>query len=65
MIRPGNISADIATSLVNDSNYTRVVVDSLIDMTKAWNKAILADDYLEDTLALEPEEIEAIARQVH
>ena len=65
LIRAGSVSTDLATSLVNDSNYTKIVVDSLIDMTKAWNKAILSDDNLEEILSLDPEEIEAIARQVH
>ena len=65
LINTGMISSDLATSLVNDSNYTKVVVDSLVDMTEAWNRAILSDDDLEDILTLDLEEIENIARQVH
>ena len=65
LIREDAISADVATSLTNDSNYTKIVVDSLVDMAEAWNKAILSDSKLEDVLSLDPEEIEVIARQVH
>ena len=65
LIRAGVINSDLATSLINDGNYTKIVVRSLMDMTKAWNKAILSDNEVEDILSLEPEEIEAIARQVH
>lgn len=65
LISSGKINANLATSLINDSNYTKIIVDALVDMTEAWNKALLSDDTLEDILSLQPEEIESIAGQVH
>lgn len=65
LIRSSLISSDLATSLINDGNYTKVIVSSLIDMHEAWNKAVLSDSSLEEVLSLGPEEIEAIARQVY
>ena len=65
LIRTSTISSELATSLINDGNYTKVIIDSLIDMYEAWNRAVLYDSELEDVLSLEPQEIEAIARQVY
>jgi phosphate:Na+ symporter len=65
LIRDAAINSDLATSLINDANYTRIVVNSLIGMTEAWNRAIQSDNEVENILSLEPDEIESIARQVH
>ncbi len=65
LIGGGRIGANLATSLINDSNYTKIIVDALVQMTEAWNKAILSDNSLEDVLSLQPEELESIAGHVH
>jgi len=46
----------------NGRKHTRVVPQRLINMTQAWNKAILSDDGVEEELALGLDEIEEIAR---
>jgi phosphate:Na+ symporter len=61
LIRQRAITSQMATSLINDGNYTRVVVECLLDMMDALNRAAIStDDEIEDELALAADEIEGI-----
>jgi phosphate:Na+ symporter len=64
LIRTNLITADMATSLINDSAYLRDIRDNLIEMTQ-----ILFTPYeagmkeIEDTMALQKNEIEEILEE--
>lgn len=65
LIREGAITSQTATSLINDANYTREVIQRLLDLTEDLNKAAIPhDDPVHDELALRPEEIEKIAHKL-
>jgi len=65
LIREGSITSQTATSLINDASYTREVIQRLLDLTEDLNKAAIPQgDPVHDELALQPEEIEEIARSL-
>ena len=64
LIREGLITSQMATSLINDGAYVKEVIQKLLDMNEELHKAALPhDDPVHQELALEADEISAIADQ--
>ena len=64
LIREGIITSQMATSLINDGAYVQEVIQKLLDMYEELHKADLAyDNSVHDELALDTEEIAAIANE--
>tara|TARA_R110002110_G_scaffold413729_1_gene641534 strand:- start:11274 stop:13115 length:1842 start_codon:yes stop_codon:yes gene_type:complete len=62
LIRTGEISSTMGTSLINDGIYVKDVIQRLLDMNESLQKALLLeDDVISRELALNPEEISGIA----
>jgi len=65
LIRDGEITSQMATSLINDGAYVKEVIQKLLDMYEELHKAALPhDDAVHDELALDPDEIDSIADEV-
>ena len=65
LIRDGDITSQMATSLINDGAYVKEVIQKLLDMNEELHKAALPhDDAVHDELALDADEIDTIAEDV-
>lgn len=65
LIRDGSITAQMATSLMNDSLYVNEIMARLLDMAKGLiASSPIADDQMPD-LSLTPEEIELVVDKMH
>lgn len=61
LIRSGGVSAQMATSLMNDSRYVDEVMQRLLSMVEGLLKSVRADDDVSADLSLTSEEIEQLA----
>jgi phosphate:Na+ symporter len=59
LIRDGSISAKMATSLMNDSQYAHEIMERLLSMSERLLKAAGIDELAED-LSLDSDELEAV-----
>ena len=61
LIRDGNISADMAISLMNDSNYTYSIINNLIRINRNYLKSEEgAETEAEHMIALNSDEIDSV-----